>query len=79
MYHGEADPVQDLVAFEQVGVHDSNLQQNGPFSRKLSQFIFNIGKTRPLNVYFCSFLQTMTNIVQNLTINGKCIDGVLGA
>ena len=33
-------------------------------------------QTRPLFVYFRSFLNTMTNIVQHLTL--KSIDGVLG-
>ena len=29
-------------------------------------------------VYFCLFIDTMTNIAQNLTINGRSIDGVHG-
>ena len=37
----------------------------------------NFGKNRPFFVYFISFLNTMTNIVQNLTIGGKGVDGVL--
>ena len=39
---------------------------------------FKVDKTWPLFVYFCPFLNTMTNIVQKLTINGKSIDGELG-
>ena len=35
-----------------------------------------MGQIRPLFVYFRPFLNTMTNIVQHLTI--KSIDGVLG-
>ena len=37
-----------------------------------------MGQDQPLFVYFRPFLNTRTNIVQNLTINGKSIDGVLG-
>ena len=37
----------------------------------------NLGKNRPFFVYFISFFNTMTNIVQNLTIGGKGVDGVL--
>ena len=32
----------------------------------------------PLFIYFCPFLNTMTNIVQNLTTNGKSIDVIIG-
>ena len=39
---------------------------------------FKMGWTRPLFVYFGPFLNTMTNITQNLTINGRSIDGVHG-
>ena len=39
-------------------------------------FSLNMGQTRPLFVYFRPFLNTMTNIVQHLTINS--VDGVLG-
>ena len=35
-------------------------------------------QNRPLFVYFIPFLNTMTNIVQKLTINCKSVDGVLG-
>ena len=35
-----------------------------------------MGQTRPLFIYFRPFLNTMTNVVQNLTI--KSVDGVLG-
>ena len=41
------------------------------------QLISNVCQTRPLFVYFRPFLNTMTNIVQNLTIIGKSVDGVL--
>ena len=32
----------------------------------------------PLFIYFCPFLNTMTNIVQNLTTNGKSVDVMIG-
>ena len=35
-------------------------------------------KLGPFFVYFRPFLNTMPNIVQNLTINGRDIDGVIG-
>ena len=38
----------------------------------------NIGKARPLLVYFCPFFNTMANIAHHLTINGKIVDGLLG-
>ena len=37
-----------------------------------------MGQTQHLFVYFRPFPNTMTNIAQNLTINGRSIDGVLG-
>ena len=37
-----------------------------------------MGQVWPLFVYFNPFLNAMTNIVQNLIINGKSKDGVLG-
>ena len=36
-----------------------------------------MGQTQPLIVYFCSFLYTMTNIEENLTIDGKRVDSAL--
>ena len=39
---------------------------------------YQMGQAWPLFVYFCPFLNTLTNIVQYLTINGRSIDGVLG-
>ena len=39
----------------------------------------NMGQARqPLFVYFRPFLSTMTNVVQNLTVKGKSVDGMLG-
>ena len=35
-------------------------------------------QTRPLFIYFRSFLNAMTNMVQKLNINGKRVDGELG-
>ena len=44
--------------------------------------IFNlfvlIEAPRPPFVYFRPFLNAMTDMLQNMTINGKSIDGVLG-
>ena len=40
------------------------------------RFISGHAEPQPFFVYFCSFLSTMTNAVQNLTI--KSADGVLG-
>ena len=37
-----------------------------------------MGQLRPLFVYFRPFLKTMANIAQNLTINGRSINDVLG-
>ena len=33
----------------------------------------NMGQTRPLFVYFCLFLNTITNIIQNLTIKAYMV------
>ena len=41
-------------------------------------YLFFKAKLGLFFVYFRPFLNTMTNIVQNLTVNGRCIDGVLG-
>ena len=35
-----------------------------------------MGQTRPLFVYFRPFLNTTKNMLQNLTINGRRIDGI---
>ena len=35
-----------------------------------------MGQTRPFFVYFRPFLNTTTNMLQNLTINGRRIDGI---
>ena len=48
------------------------------FSRLNLLFFKIIGKTRPLFGYYSSFLNTMTNIAQNGTINWISIDGVHG-
>ena len=37
-----------------------------------------MGQTRVLFVYFRTFHNLMTNIKQNLTLNGKSMDGMLG-
>ena len=37
-----------------------------------------MGKTRPLYEFFRPSINIMKNIVQNLTINGRGIDGVQG-
>ena len=37
-----------------------------------------MGQTRTLFVYLHSFLNSMISTLQNLTINGKTIDGVHG-
>ena len=42
----------------------------------MSIFFWKISQNRPFYVYFRPFLNTKTNIVQNLTI--KSVDGVLG-
>ena len=40
--------------------------------------LFEMGQIRSLFVYFCPILNAMPNRVQNLTINGKSIDRLLG-
>ena len=46
---------------------------------QLADCFFNkMHHSRPLFVYFRLFLNPMTNIVKNLTINGKSLDDVLG-
>ena len=37
-----------------------------------------MGQIWPIFIYFRSFLNTMTNIAKELTINGIRVDGVLG-
>ena len=46
---------------ESLHQRESQESSHGAFFEKMSQ-------TRPLFVHFCPFLNTMTNIVQNLTI-----------
>ena len=54
-----------------------NWQNSYPKPNLLYKFM-KMGQTRPLFGYCRPFLRTMTKLIQNLTINERSEDGVLG-
>ena len=55
-----------------------NLDRNTSDRQTDTQQFLKCAKHSLFFVYFPPFLNTMTNIVQNLTLTGRSIDGVLG-